>query len=368
MLLKRDMLPLIFLIFNQVVVQLKAYETYTLDGLDLNRVATMLPTDGLMKFPYAQIGFSWNDEDAATLKWRPQGLSGLTSPGGREFMAVSWYGRDQEGYADRGARIAFVDISEFSAEFMYRHVLLVDENYKTFEGLHAGGLAVSPIDGLLHVPDSRSGNTMVHLFDVNKIQYIPEDERDQFYNYVYVLIRISSYSVPITPSFLSFDWDTSKFITGTFYQCSSYHEDTSECLSSSKNRLAWYFMGEVGLESPSCSAFYSEMQGVAVMSHPTSDDPDERILWTSSSYGSGHDSHIHASVVNSTTCQGNSDSDGLQYTHSSTFVYPPGLEDLYYSGKNGLYSDYLWMHTEFGSNDGSNNARTVFAVKASDLI
>ena len=58
--------------------------------------------------------------------------------GKREFMAVSWYGRSSEGYADRGSRISFVDTSNWN-HLNYRHVLLVDENYQTFHDMHAGG-------------------------------------------------------------------------------------------------------------------------------------------------------------------------------------------------------------------------------------
>lgn len=277
-------------------------------------------------------------------------------------MAVSWYGRDEEGYANRGARVSFVDISN-SKSMYYRHILLVDEKYKTFEGLHAGGLAVSPKDGLLHVPDSRSGTKKVYTFDTNKILFVPEADRDQFYTYVFIMVRVASYDVPITPSFLSYDWDLAQMLVGRFYQCSSYHIDSDDCLSASNNQLAWYSVGHVDASSPSCSPFYSEMQGAACANDPTT--PGQRILWTSSSYGSGHESHLHVTKLPANfVCDGSI----VVKTNSSTVVYPPGLEDMHFSGKGGSYVDYLWMHTEFGTNDGSKNMRTVFATSVSNLL
>lgn len=276
-------------------------------------------------------------------------------------MAVSWYGRDQEEYADRGARVSFVDITDLS-DIKYRHVLLVDENYKTFQGMHAGGLAFSQEDGMLHVPDSRSGTKMVYTFNVNDILYVPESDRDQFYTYVYILVRVGSYAVPITPSFMSYDWDRKQILIGTFYQCSSYHQDTDECLSLSQDRLSWYTINEVNSKTPSCSPFYSEMQGAACSNDPTSSS-GQRLLWTSSSYGSGHDSHVHITRIdNDLVCD---DDHTIVKTNSTTMVYPPGVEDIYVSGKVGTYVDYLWMHTEFGTKDGSNNVRTVFATSIS---
>ena len=78
-------------------------------------------------------------------------------------MAVSWYGRSEEAYDDRGGRISFVDITDWSqGTLMYRQVPLVDENMLTFENIHVGGLAYQ--DRLIHVPDSKSGMRKVYTF------------------------------------------------------------------------------------------------------------------------------------------------------------------------------------------------------------
>lgn len=189
----------------------------------LNRIATRVPinSENLDKFPNFDLGFNWNEEDSDTTKWRPQGITGLTTPAGKEFIAVSWYGREEEAYNDRGARIAFVDCTDLkgTSDLKYRHVLLVDESYNTFPDLHAGGL-VSTGDGLIHVPDSRNGSKKVYTFDISNILYIPDDgSRDKFFTYAYIMPRVGTYSVPITPSFMSFDWEKTEVLVGTYHLC-----------------------------------------------------------------------------------------------------------------------------------------------------
>lgn len=342
-----------------------AYESVSLETLDLNRDASQLSATELTKFPFSEFGFKWNQEDADSLKWRPQGITGITSSDSdREFIAASWYGREQEGYENRGVRIAFVDISNSSA-IKYRHVLLVDENYDTFPSLHGGGLVYK--DGLLHVPDSRSGTKKVFTFSVNDILYIPPEDRAEFYDYVYVMMRVSSYDVPITPSFLSFDFDKNQILLGTFYQCSDYHYDTTDCLAASQNTLMWYTINAVDSASPFCGPFYSEMQGAGTSTYNNS-----KLVWTTSSYGSGHDSHLHVSALSEEfECS-------VEYSASNppvgpgsftTTVYPPGLEDMHMADPaSGLYSEHIWMMTEFGTNDGTNNLRCVFATNIQYLV
>ena len=356
MLTFHTMLLALFFVCAQL---LEAYEIVSLPNLSLNREAFSLCSEQLAPFHNASFGFSWNDEDASTLKWRPQGIT-ATVVEEREFVLVSWYGRSEEDYANRGVRISCVDITSAS-NILYRHVLLVDENYETFDNMHAGGLVL--LGNLLHVPDSRSGAKRVYTFDINKMLYIPESDRDSFYNYVYILPRIGAYDVPITPSFLSFDWNHNQIILGTFYQCSSSHSDSTECMSNTNNRLMWYTDGEVSGSSPYCSPFFSEMQGAASAHHPTSDNT---VLWTSSSYGSSHESHLHINSVRKdiNNCEGVP----LDISNYRVQSYPPGVEDLHVSGAPSKYANYLWMQTEFGSNDGADNIRRVVATDVNYLL
>lgn len=346
-------------------MDLKAYTKLTLDSLNLNRIATRVPanSENLKKFPNFDMGFSWNDEDSDTTKWRPQGITGVITSAKKEFIAVSWYGREEEDYNDRGARIAFVDCTDLqgTSDLKYRHVLLVDENYNTFADLHAGGL-VSTGDGLVHVPDSRNGyGNKVYTFSTSNILYIPDDgSRDKFYTYAYIMPRVGSYSVPITPSFMSFDWEKNKVLLGTFYQCSAYHQDTSSCLANTNNRLSLYVIGNVNSSSPWCAPFFSEMQGAALSS-----TTGTTVLWTSSSYGSSHSSHLHITDIgNSFVCSGTSTvTPGFRQ-----IVYPPGLEDIHIADPKSKFASHLWMHTEFGTYDGTGNIRTVFSTPVKYLM
>lgn len=335
-----------------------AYDSVALPDLTLNRQATTLSHEELSPFPNASFGFAWNDEDAATLKWRPQGITS-TAVEGREFVLVSWYGRSEEEYENRGVRVSCVDIT--SDDIFYRHVLLVDENYMTFENMHGGGLVL--IENILHVPDSRSGTKRVYTFDINSMLYIPESDREKFYNYVYILPRVGSYDVPITPSFLSYDWSLQQILLGTFYQCSSSHSDSAECMSNSNNRLMWYSVGSVSAASDYCAPFFSEMQGAASGQEPTT---NSSILWTTSSYGSSHDSHLHINSVRNDINYCNGIPEDI--TKYRVVSYPPGLEDLHISGVPSRYVNYLWMLTEFGSNDGTGNIRKVVATDVTYLL
>ena len=99
-------------------------------------------------------GFFWDDQDAVTTKWRPQGVATYRSPGasGKRWALVSWYGRKDEGYAERGGRISFVDISGMQQQstnhYSYRHVLLVDEHFCTLPNIHVGGIEQQ--NGIVH--------------------------------------------------------------------------------------------------------------------------------------------------------------------------------------------------------------------------
>jgi hypothetical protein len=351
------------IVFNVVflISTCLAYDVIPLSEVSLNRIGLGLDSDQLKTFPNASCGFTWNDEDDSTTKWRPQGIAGITDDK-REFIVVSWYGREDQGYSNRGVRISFVDVTNFNA-ITYRHVLLVDEQYHTFEGMHGGGVMYS--GGFIHIPDSRSGTKKVYTFDINSIQYIPEDDRELFYNYVYILPRHSSYDVPITPSFISFDRDRSEAVLGTFYQCGSFHSDSTECMSNGNNRLMWFPPGSVDSHSQYCSPYFSEMQGAVTASNPYSES--EHLLWTTSSYGSGHPSHLHVTAVDISQCETDGSS-GMNKTFR-TIVYPPGLEDIHMSSyDSSLYASFVWLLTEFGSTEGSGNTRTVFATDVKYLL
>lgn len=337
----------------------QVYDEVLLDDVDLNRQGKAMSDTELAEVPHAVFGFTWNEGDASTLKWRPQGMTSV-STAKKEYMAVSWYGRSQENYSNRGVRISFIDVRvnlTSSSPLSYRHVLLVDESFNTFPDMHAGGLACAG-DEYIHVPDSRSGTKKVYIFSTASILSVPTEDLDLFYNYAYIMPRVASYDVSITPSFLSFDWTRNQMLVGTFYQCSGYHVDTSECLSDSHNRMSWYHPRDVNSSSASCGPFFSEMQGAQ-----SSTEGTRVVLWSSSSYGSGHESHLHITALSSEQCDSTS---ALGATENyTTVVYAPGLEDLHRSGPD---SPFLWMLTEFGTKDGTGNSRRVFAADVKALL
>ena len=302
-------------------------------------------------------GFLWNDGDAKTTKWRPQGVATINMDDGRRFVLVSWYGRKDEGYAERGARISFVDVSEMhsiAALYPYRHVLLVDENFCTLPSIHAGGIEFQ--NGKLYVADSRKGQQAVLVFDVFTGLYeIPEDTgmHNELFGYRYILRSTSSFHVPIKPSFISYDLDLGQFIVGTYARCGNtigLHTDTRTCMNKSENRLVWFAEGEVSLTQPNyCSPFFSEMQGAVSARNDTSNkgNSSKFTLWIVSSYGPYADSHLHiVSGFDPLSCTDHSFAGEL--SDMKTLHYPPGMEDLHIE-ENKKDERYMWMVTEFGT-------------------
>ncbi|MBP9887071.1 MAG: HDOD domain-containing protein [Leptospiraceae bacterium] len=197
----------------------------------LNRQAVSLSGEKKDEFPSANRGFLWDSDDSKTKKFRPQGIAGLKD-GGKEYICVSWYGRQEEGsklqvveddidYRKRGARISIVELSSLK----YRHILLVDKDKKTYYDkdvdtskdahagvMHAGGIAV--LNGKLHVADSRSGQGVIRVFDFNKIKELPETEA--IHDYRFILMEEYNYKAPMKPSFISYDKDLGKILIGTF--------------------------------------------------------------------------------------------------------------------------------------------------------
>ena len=222
-------------------------------NLDLNRIATKLSTADLATVSPAVVGYKWNSGDATTVKWRPQGITGVNA-GCKEFSVVSWYGRNYNysfpcdgqnvDYRDRGSRVSFVDITDMN-NIAYRHVLLVDENYDTFYDMHAGGLVI--INDTLYVPDSRSTIDAMYAFPLDQIKQVPTAFQATFYNYGYILARAPNAidSMPINPSFVSYDWDDEKMVLGSFQNCGPIN-----CPSPEFNRLLWYNVGMVNTNTP----------------------------------------------------------------------------------------------------------------------
>ena len=248
----------------------------------------------------------------------------------------------------------------------YRHVLLVDKSYETYgplsctkdicKAMHAGGLVYRK--GKFHVPDSRNGSKYVRVFDIKNIQEVPQSDRSRFKNYRYILKESYKYSVPIVPSFMSYDWDRDQILVGRFYKCPGQKgpSEKTSCSLSPKNQLTWYSIGEVNRNSPYCTPFISEMQGAGSMRYKNTAD---RILLIATSYGRSNKSHLHVMRTNKEKCY----KEGFDIKSDRILNYPPGLEDIHVA----LTSQNVWMLTEFGPHEGSSNNRVVFAVKKEHL-
>jgi hypothetical protein len=158
-------------------------------------------------------GFRWNDDDGATERWWPQGIttsadaSDAEDIDGRRLLVTSWYSKLLRG-RNLGSRITVVDIDTLA----YRHVLLVLPERTARGGVelrpllvHAGGLVwCGPY---LHVAGTRRGLYSCLVDDV-----IREDSTEDTFGYRYVLPVRFGYDAaategvePMRYSFLSLD-------------------------------------------------------------------------------------------------------------------------------------------------------------------
>jgi hypothetical protein len=335
------------------------YEIIPIDGLNLNRTASKRTASQITSYNLdpAYKAFIWNSGDNATSEWRPQGIAGVDA-GSSQFLVVSWYHYNQGGNGYKGARLSFVNITDW-ANINYRHVLLVDDSYNPFPGLHAGGLFI--VGDSLFVPDSRAGKDSIYVFNLNFIKLVPEVDRSHFYDYVYILARTGGESVPITPSFISYDYDQQKMLVGKFQECEDLAHGDPYCgAEDSLNKAGWYDLGNYNGSSPYYSGFIGKMQGMASKLDPM--DPNRTIVWIATSYKvvSSHlfvfshefeEDTVQAQIAN----MGN---DFFGYTLKA------GMEDLYLE-ENG---QDLWSLTEFGMNiyDEFRN-RIVFCFDVADV-
>lgn len=147
--------------------------------------------------------FCWNDDDAETRKWMPQGMTtsaDATADGtyqDREVLITSWYDTASGGEDDKGSRVTFVDLTDPTAP-AYRHVILAaptgDAGSASFAPIriHAGGLAW--YGDRLYVADTWRG---IRVFDLSHIWRVDGDSPGllglqpdgtyQGYGYAYVL-------------------------------------------------------------------------------------------------------------------------------------------------------------------------------------
>lgn len=309
----------------------------------------------------ASSGFFWDDGDSATRKWRPQGVTTVKSSAGRRYLAVSWYGRRDEGYAARGARVSVVEMgSDGDGEFQnktfpYRHTLLVDKEFCTLPNIHAGGIEYW--NGSLHVVDSRRSRFSIISFSLNEVYELGPNLSNAMFGYRYVLRGSSVHPLSVKPSFVSFDRDLSLFVVGTYNRCGpkmGVHTDSKKCMQA-KNELAWFDLKQSENVDP-CGGQWPEMQGATSVRFQ-----NRTLVLTSSSYGAIAPSHLHLLETSADLGNGECPSQD-RAKRQITFRLPPGLEDLHTEriASNGR-SSLVWSLTEFGT-------RMVLSFSLSDIV
>ena len=309
-------------------------------------------------------GFLWDDQDATTAQWRPQGVTTYHYSETR-WVLVSWYGRKDEGYADRGGRISFVKAST-NTFYSYVHVLLVDYNFCTLPNIHVGGIEQQ--NGTLYVADSRKEMQQILKFDLaNGLYEVNENNIGTvMFGHRYLLRQSASFPSPTKPSFMSYDNDNKMFLIGTYARCGpkvGIHLDSKKCLTQTNNRLVWIESSMVDSNESStddlfsCRNYFSEMQGAV-----SARVDNNTIVWVSSSYGPIAESHLHVvnmSSIASKCMQSHQTDYFAELDQITIFRYPPGLEDLHIEQLSD--ERFMWMNTEFGT-------RMVFATALMDII
>jgi hypothetical protein len=139
----------------------------------LNRQATRVPVPGLA----VEWGFGWDDEDAASRRWWPQGITNSAHVPGveRRLLVTSWYAKVLPGdRTNHGSRITVVDLDTLE----YRHVLVVVPELHQGEPrmrpllVHAGGLVWA--GPYLHVAGTRRGLFTCRMDDIIEVE--PSEE------------------------------------------------------------------------------------------------------------------------------------------------------------------------------------------------
>lgn len=329
------------------------YQSISIDNLTLNRTAISLTKKERKMFPFSDKAFKWNTNDNKTNKWRPQGITEAFTKK-KHFIIVSWYGRKEAGYNNRGSKISVVDITNKKL-ISYRHILLINKHNEAFMGMHAGGLVY--LNGKLHVPDTRKGKKKIHVFLLNDIRKVPKKHKNTFYNYSYILKATEEYDVSIKPSFMSYDYNKNKILLGSFNNCIEKNDNPLGCMLNKKNRLSWYSVDIASKKSSSCYPYFNQMQGAVSIANPNSNND---ILFVASSYGRENKSRLQVVNMNKGECY----TKGIGMTNYRELLYPPGLEDMHISKD----SKNIWMLTEFGSNEGINNNRIVFNTNVKKLL
>ena len=316
------------------------------------------------RYDGAHTGFLFDAADNNTIKWRPQGITGLGKKvNNKSFLIVSWYGRKKseqkglikEGYSDRGARVSIINTTNMD-KIKYRNVLLVDKDLKPFPGCHAGGLAV--VGDKLHVADSRGskGNPLadgsydrIMIFDLTKIEKISKPVK----KYSYVLRMESSYNSPINPGYLSYNKADNEMMIGSF-TCN----DAGDCkkkFSTGPAKFVFANPNSINRNTSSTTLETAEAkvnkQFRQVQGMSTFTRNGKKYLVTSHSFASAKSALNFFEQKN-----------GEWEWVKKKVIKAKGLEDVYVSSKN------IWSVSEFSPLEVAFSDRGVTAWKTSKMV
>ena len=190
---------------------------------DLTRQASRVPVPGTQ----VEWGFRWSDDDYASKRWWPQGIttSADSSPServhGHRLILTSWYAKDADGN-NAGSRISIIDLETLR----YRHVLLatpeLGEDGPVLRPLHVHAGGIVWFGGHLHVAGTKRGIFSARLDDIIQVR---DPASMQGYRYVLPIeSNLDSYldeegaGEVLRYSFLSLNRDagTSRLIAGEY--------------------------------------------------------------------------------------------------------------------------------------------------------
>ncbi|MGE5329496.1 MAG: hypothetical protein ACM3KR_08315 [Deltaproteobacteria bacterium] len=358
----------------------KVYKNVAVENLELNRKASCKKYDDVKGFNVdkntLKFGFKWEDGDEDTEKWRPQGICGFKA-GTRDFLAVTWYGREEENYQWKGIRISFIDITDINKNIVnYRHVLLVQTREQTQNPApgytqldlyapifrrtgngtadypHAGGVAY--YDGKLYVSETDVG---LLVFNLSQIFQVNDDdikdrcgmEKDgtlRAFGYKYILPQTGYYEISNAKPFSCVELGNSKISndrkmlwTGQFKEYADVQDIPA--------KIYGFFVDENGLcieDSPEeITPTIDGEESVYGIQGVYRNSKEGKTFMTSTQYPANGNA-----IIRFIRCD-----DG-----KSGVIYPwaKGAEDLHYDESNNC----LWNLTEFEKN------RCVFAVDLSN--